>query len=93
MSEDREIISEMVARARAAQKQIENYTQEQIRELCFAVGWEVYKDENIAVCARTAVEESGMGIYADKIKKHKTKVMGVCRGCDDGQNGGDHRTG
>ncbi len=79
MPDDHKIISEMVARAHAAQKQIENYTQEQIRELCYAVGWEVYKDENIVVCARTAVEESGMGVYEDKLKKHKNKVMGVCR--------------
>lgn len=79
MSEDEKIISELVSRARAAQKQIENYTQEQIDDLCLAVAWQVYKDDNIAACARIAVEETGMGVYEDKITKHKVKILGVCR--------------
>jgi sulfoacetaldehyde dehydrogenase len=73
------VISDLIAKARAAQKQVENYTQEQIDEVCLAVGWQLYKDENIAECARVAVEETGMGVYEDKIKKHKVKVGGVCR--------------
>jgi len=79
MPETEEIISGLVAKARTAQKQIENYTQEQIDEVCLAVGWQVYKDENIAACAKIAVEETGMGIYEDKLKKHKVKVLGVCK--------------
>ncbi len=53
MSEE-EIISCLVAKGRAAQKQVENYTQEQIDKVCLAVGWQVYKDDNIAVCAKVA---------------------------------------
>lgn len=77
--DDQKMISELVEKARAAQKQIENYTQEQIDEVALSVGWQLYKDENIAECARVAVEETGMGVYEDKIKKHKVKVGGVCR--------------
>jgi len=73
------VISDMIAKARAAQKQVENYTQEQIDEVCLSVGWQLYKDDNISECARIAVEETGMGVYEDKIKKHKVKVGGVCR--------------
>lgn len=73
------VISDLIAKARAAQKQVENYTQEQIDEVCLSVGWQLYKDDNIAECARVAVEETGMGVYEDKIKKHKVKVGGVCR--------------
>ena len=81
MPETEEIISGLVAKARTAQKQVENYTQEQIDEVCLAVGWQVYKDENIAACAKIAVEETGMCIYEDKLKKHKIKVLGVaCEG-------------
>jgi sulfoacetaldehyde dehydrogenase len=69
----------LVARARTAQRQIENYTQEQIDEVCLAVGWQVYKDDNIDACARIAVEETGMGVYEHKLRKHKVKVLGVCR--------------
>lgn len=79
MDEDQKIIGEMVSRARTAQEQIANYTQEQIDDLCLSVAWQVYKDDNIEACARIAVEETGMGVYEDKIKKHKVKILGVCR--------------
>ena len=74
------IITGLVQKARAAAKQIENYTQEQIDEVCLAIGWEVYRDENVEQLAKLAVDESGMGVYEDKIKKHKGKIMGVL--CD-----------
>jgi len=77
--DDQHVIKELVDKARAAQKQIENYTQEQIDEVCLAVAWQVYKDDNIAACAKIAVEETGMGVYEHKLKKHKVKVLGVCR--------------
>ena len=46
--DDQQMISELVEKARAAQKQVENYTQEQIDEVCLAVAWQVFKDDNIA---------------------------------------------
>lgn len=78
-SEVTQVIAQLVEKARKAQQEVENYTQEQIDQVCLAIGWEVYKDENIAQCARLAVEETGMGRYEDKLTKHKTKVMGVLR--------------
>jgi sulfoacetaldehyde dehydrogenase len=48
-------------------------------EVCVAVGWAVYNDENIAVLAKSAVEETGMGVVADKVTKHKNKVLGLLR--------------
>ena len=41
--------------------------------------WQVYRDDNIAACAKIAVEETGMDVYEDKLTKHKVKVLGVCR--------------
>ena len=79
MSSDEETIGALVAKARAAQKLVENYTQEQIDEVALSVAWQVYKDENIAACAKSAVEETGKGVYEDKLTKHKVKVFGVCR--------------
>jgi sulfoacetaldehyde dehydrogenase len=79
MPSNEEIIAALVAKARVAQKQVENYTQEQIDEVALSVAWQVYKDENIAVCARNAVDETGKGVYEDKLTKHKVKVFGVCR--------------
>lgn len=78
-NENAKIIEELVERARKAQSLIDDYTQEQIDDVCLSVGWQVYNDENIARLARMAVDETGMGIYEDKVKKHKNKVMGVLR--------------
>lgn len=70
-------VKEQVELARKAQKAVANYTQEQIDEVCLAVGWEMYKDDNIAKLAEMAVEETGFGNVQSKITKHKRKVGGV----------------
>ena len=70
-------ISEQMELARKAQEAINDYTQEQVDEMCLSVGWEVYEDENIAKLARMAVEETGFGNVESKIIKHKRKVGGV----------------
>jgi len=72
-------ISELVARARAAQEQIEFWTQERVDEMVAAVGWEVYKREHAEACAKLAVEETGMGVYEDKVLKHQKKTLGTLR--------------
>ena len=56
MSDVQNLIGEYVTKARAAQQQVENYSQEQIDEVCLSVGWQLYKDDNIAECARVAVD-------------------------------------
>jgi len=75
--ESQELITLLVERARAAQAKIADYTQEQIDRVCTAVAWEVYNDKNIRQLAELAVSETGMGSVADKITKHKNKVLGV----------------
>lgn len=76
MTENEQIISELVKRARIAQAQVENYTQEQIDNVCKSVAWQTYCDANIKACAEAAVEETGMGNVPDKILKHQVKVLG-----------------
>ena len=71
------MIETLVKKARAAQEKVANYTQDRIDDVCMAIGWEVYKDENIKILAEMAVEETGMGNVEDKIKKHKGKILGV----------------
>lgn len=73
------MIAELVSRARKAQEQVAQYTQEQIDNVCLAIGWEVYNDENIKVLAEMAVADTGMGNVPDKIKKHKGKILGVLK--------------
>lgn len=76
---NRALIAEYLSRARAAQKIAATWSQERVDEVCVAVGWSVYNDENIRILAESAVAETGMGRVADKIAKHKNKVMGVLR--------------
>jgi sulfoacetaldehyde dehydrogenase len=70
---------EMVRRARTAQKQIEFWSQEKVDEMVLAVGWEGYKRETAEACARMAVDETGLGVYEDKIIKQQKKTLGVIR--------------
>ena len=74
---DKTNISRLVDRARAAQRIVENYSQEQIDNVCLSVACQVYNDVNVQACARGAVEETGMGRYEDKITKHKVKILCV----------------
>lgn len=72
-------LNEMLAKARAAQKIIEFWPQEKVDEMVLAVGWESYKRETAEKCARMAVDETGLGVYEDKVIKHQKKTLGVVR--------------
>lgn len=73
------VVSALIAKARAAQAIAATWDQARTDEVCLAVGWSVYNDENIRRLARSAVDETGMGVYEDKVTKHKNKVMGVLK--------------
>jgi sulfoacetaldehyde dehydrogenase len=70
-------VAEVVARARAAQAAIADYTQEQVDELCTAVAWAVARPERAEALAKLAVDEGGFGTYDDKVTKIKKRVLGV----------------
>jgi sulfoacetaldehyde dehydrogenase len=72
-------LKEMLERARAAQKVIEFWPQEKVDEMVLAVGWESYKRDTAEKCARMAVDETGLGVYEDKVIKHQKKTLGVVR--------------
>jgi sulfoacetaldehyde dehydrogenase len=76
---DKALIASLVEKARAAQAVAAGWSQERVDEVCLAVGWAVYNDENIQKLARAAVDETGMGVYEDKVAKHKNKVLGVLK--------------
>ena len=71
---EREIL-ELVENARAAQSQINSYTQEQVDELVTSIAWSVIK--NREELARMAVDEGEFGNYADKVTKIYNRVMGT----------------
>ena len=68
---DRELIGKYLQHAHTAREQID--------DVCFAVGWEVYEDGNIRRLAELAVETTGMGNVADKITRHFINVTWVSK--------------
>ncbi|KAF0110606.1 MAG: NAD-dependent aldehyde dehydrogenase [Chloroflexi bacterium] len=68
-----------VQKAHEAQAQIEFWSQEKVDEMVAAVGWAAYERSHAEACARSAVDETGMGVYADKLVKHQKKTLGTLR--------------
>ena len=77
-----ESIQDLIDKARAAQKEIEHWSQEQVDRMVAAVGWELYKEDNAVACAEQAVKETKMGVYEDKLLKHRKKTLGTLRDLD-----------
>jgi len=72
-------IKELIERARKAQATIADWPQEKVDTMVAAVGWELYQEEHAAACAKLACEETRMGVYADKLLKHRKKTLGTLR--------------
>ncbi len=64
-----EEVAELVARSRAAQQQIENYTQEQVDDLIRAMVWAVAEESVAEKIAQHTVEETQLGNYDGKYLK------------------------
>ena len=74
--EEKELARELLERARAAMKVIENYDQAQVDRLCQAMGWQLYNEKNAIRLVNMAVDESGHG---DRAPAKRFKVLGVLR--------------
>lgn len=72
-------ISELVARAKAAQDIANGFSQEKVDELTAAVAYVTTRPEFAQQAADMLVEESGMGIPANKVAKIYAKVKGGYR--------------
>ena len=72
-------ISDLVARAKAAQAIADGFTQEKVDELTAAVAYVTTRPEFAQQAADMLVEESGMGIPANKVAKIYAKVKGGYR--------------
>jgi len=68
-------VSELVEKSRKAQKEFEGYSQEQVDKAVRAIGKAAW--ENAKLLARMAVDETGMGVYEDKVQKNlgKPKII------------------
>ena len=67
-------IAALVARSRAAQAQIEHYTQEQVDELIRAMVWSVAKEDVSEMIAQHTVDETQLGNYDGKYLKIHRKT-------------------
>jgi succinate-semialdehyde dehydrogenase len=65
-------IDQLVAKARAAQAVFETFSQEQVDAIVRDIAKYVY--DNAEPLARMAVDETGIGVYEDKILKNKGKA-------------------
>jgi len=72
-------IREMYERAKKAFEEIEFWPQDKVDEMVQAVGWEWQKEETAKALARLAVDESGIGLYEDKVAKIQAKTRGSLR--------------
>ncbi len=64
MTEAQQAVASIVSRARAAQRIIANYSQDQIDELVAAVGWAILEPSRNKELAELAVHDTGLGVVA-----------------------------
>ncbi|MGH8849763.1 MAG: acylating sulfoacetaldehyde dehydrogenase [Casimicrobiaceae bacterium] len=77
--DDQGLVSTLVARARAAQRHYEAYSQQQVDEVVTAAGWAIVNPDHNRALAEIAVATTGLGNVADKITKNRRKTMGLLR--------------
>ena len=81
-------VSELVRRARAAQRLYETYTQAQVDEVATAAGWAIMNPEHNRILAEMAVRDTGFGNVEDKIVKNPRKTRGLLRDLKSGKTVG-----
>src|SRR6478672_1350599 len=75
----REVVGDVVARARAAQSVADRWTQAQADEATVAAGWAIVEPARNRALAERAVRDTGLGNVADKMAKNRRKTMGLLR--------------
>jgi succinate-semialdehyde dehydrogenase len=79
-------VQQLVAKARAAQAVFETFSQEQVDAIVKGIGKYVY--DNAEMLARMAVDETGIGVYEDKILKNKGKARVIWNSLKDKKSRG-----
>jgi len=77
MSEIEETAKKLIKRGRDAQGIFEEYSQDQVDEVITAVAWAGYN--NAEYLAKLSIEETGMGLFEDRVKKIHNKTIGTLR--------------
>ena len=76
--EEKAYAADLLARARRAQREVENYDQRRVDRLCQALGWATANEKTFTRIAVLGVEESGLGDPAGRVSK-RFKIMGILR--------------
>jgi sulfoacetaldehyde dehydrogenase len=72
-------VADLVARARAAQRVYETWTQEQVDMAVVAAGWAIIEPARNRELAELAVADTGVGNVEDKVRKNHPKTFGLLR--------------
>ena len=72
-------LAALVARARAAQRIYETWSQEQVDMVVAAAGWAIIEPARNRELAELAVADTGIGNVEDKIRKNHRKTFGPLR--------------
>lgn len=72
-------IAEIVARARAAQRVYETWSQGQVDTTVTAAGWAIIEPRRNRELAELAVADTGVGNVEDKVRKNHRKTLGLLR--------------
>jgi len=75
-AEETDVVTELVARARAAMAAIADYDQATVDRICQAVGWAGGNEKTATRLANLSVDESGMG---RREPTRRAKVQGILR--------------
>ena len=72
-------ISDLVQRARAAQRIADGYDQARVDELVSAAGWAIIEPTRNRLLSELAVADTGIGRVDDKLRKNHRKTLGLLR--------------
>ena len=75
-TEEKALAQELLGKARAAMKQIEHFTQDQVDRACRAIAWATANEQTAVKLANMSVDESGMG---SREPTRRAKVLGILR--------------
>ena len=84
-------IGRLVDKARAAQAELETYSQQRVDDVVAAAAWAIYEPERARELAELSVAATGLGSVADKITKNQRKTIGTLARPDRGEVGRGHR--
>ncbi len=79
-------VEQLLSKARAAQATFESFSQETVDAIVRGIAKYVY--DNAEMLARMAVDETGIGVYEDKILKNKGKARAIWNNLKDKKSRG-----